>query len=532
MVATLLRIRFRVLINTLAASPWQIVGFILGTLGALGTLALVNIGLFAVGFAGLEPSRLVVTIGGALLLLGWTLGPLFIAGVDTTLDPVKLAPFPITTGQMMRALTLAGLTGVPGLATVLGALGIFLAYFRWPAAAAAAVVCIPLGLITCVVASRLVAALSSGAGGNRRTRELIGGAAFLVIVLAGPITIGILNLVEAGISAGPDPLGRLNEVVSTLSWTPLAAAWAVPGDLAAGAILPALGKFAIAVATVVALWLLWRQSLVAAQTSPHQRSAASAKPGKLGWFGRMPTGPTGATSARAITYWLHDPRYLRQLLVVPIFPLLMLFYSGGDVTSPLFAFSGVLVAFILGVVPYADVSYDGTAFATVLATGIRGRQDRAGRTFAASAIGLPLILVIGIVATGLSGRWELLAPVLGASIGLLLTGYGVSAVSSAFIVVPVPAPGDSPFKRVPGTNALAGFLMLGIWLGIGVLGLPSLILAILAATTGQAVFGWLALVVGLALGAAIAVGGVLIGGRGFDRNAPALLARLRTFKNA
>ncbi|MBZ4487686.1 hypothetical protein LQ938_02545 [Microbacterium sp. cx-55] len=532
MVATLLRIRFRVLGNTLASSPWQLVGFILGTLGALGMLALVWAGLFAVGFAGLDASRLVVTIAGAVLLLGWTLGPLFIAGVDTTLDPAKLAPFPITTGQLMRALTLAGLTGVPGLATTVGALGIFLAYFRWPAAAAAAVLCVPLGLLTVVVASRLVAALTSGAGGNRRTRELIGGAAFLVILLAGPLTLGILNLVEAGVTAGPDPLGRISGFVATLSWTPLAAVWAVPGDLAAGALLPALGKLLIAIATLVALWLLWRLSLVTALTSPSHRSAATVKSGKLGWFGRMRTSPTGATWARAQTYWLHDPRYLRQLLVVPIFPLLMLFYSGGDVTSPLFAFSGVLVAFILGVVPYADVSYDGTAFATVLTTGIRGRQDRAGRILAASAIGVPLIIAIDLLATGLSGRWELLPPVLGASIGLLLTGYGVSAVTSAYIVVPVPAPGDSPFKRVPGTNALAGLTMLGIWLGIGVLGLPSLVPAILAAATGQALFGWVALVAGFGLGAVFAVGGVFLGGRSFDRNAPALLARLRAFKNA
>jgi ABC-2 type transport system permease protein len=190
-VATLLRIRFRVLGNTLSSSPWQLVGFVIGTLAAVGMLALAWAGLFLVGFAGLEITHLAVTIAGAVLLLGWTLGPLFVAGVDTTLDPAKLAPFPITTGQMMRALTLAGLTGVPGLATVVGALGIYLAYFRWPAAAAAAIICVPLGVLTCVVASRLVAALTSGAGGNRRTRELIGGAAFLLLLLAGPITVGI-----------------------------------------------------------------------------------------------------------------------------------------------------------------------------------------------------------------------------------------------------------------------------------------------------------------------------------------------------
>ena len=103
MVATLLKLRFRVLGNTLAANPWQLVGFILGGLWAVGLLIGVWIGLFAAGFAGLDVVAMVVTAGGGILVLGWALGPLFVAGVDTTLDPVKLAPFPLTTNKMMVA---------------------------------------------------------------------------------------------------------------------------------------------------------------------------------------------------------------------------------------------------------------------------------------------------------------------------------------------------------------------------------------------------------------------------------------------
>ena len=121
MVATLLRLRFRVLGNQLTSSVWQLIGFILGMLWAAFALLLVWAGVIAVGFAGLDVLRLVVTGGGAVLLLGWTLGPVLIAGVDTTLDPDKLAPFPISTDRMMVALTAAGLTGIPGIATAAGA---------------------------------------------------------------------------------------------------------------------------------------------------------------------------------------------------------------------------------------------------------------------------------------------------------------------------------------------------------------------------------------------------------------------------
>ncbi len=532
MVATLLRIRFRVLGNTLASSPWQLVGFILGALGMAGMLLFAWTGLFFLGFTGPEVTGTVVTIAGALLLLGWAIGPVFVAGVDTTLDPAKLAPFPITTRQMMRALTAAGLTGVPGIATVAGTLGLLLVFIRWPAASAVALLCIPVGVLTCVVASRLVAALSSGMGGNRRTRELVGAVLFLVVLLAGPISIGIVELIEAGVSSSSDPLGRIQGVVGALSWTPLAAAWAVPGDVAVGAFLPAAAKFLIAVATLLVLWWLWRRALEAALTSPARARSARAKAGKLGWFGRMPTGPTGATWARAQTYWLHDGRYLRQLLVVPIFPALMIFYSGGSTSNPLLWFSGVMVAYILAAVSYVDVSYDGTAFAGVLATGIRGRADRAGRILAAGAIGVPLFLAVAVLTLAIAGEWRLLPAVTGAGLGLLLAGYGVCAISSALLVVPVAAPGSSPFARVPGSGAITTLAMLAVWVIVAVLGSPALVLAFLAAATGEALYGWLALVVGVLLGSAVLVAGTVIGGRIFDRNAPALLARLRTFKTS
>ncbi|MDQ1130590.1 hypothetical protein [Microbacterium sp. SORGH_AS_0888] len=531
MVATLLRLRFRVLGNQLAASPWQLVGFIFGMLWAAGALLTVWAGLFAAGFGGLDVLRAVVTAGGAVLLLGWTLGPVFIAGVDTTLDPDKLAPFPISTDRMMVALAAAGLTGVPGIATMAGAVAVIPAFWRWPVAMLVAVVCVPLGVITCVLASRLIASLMSGAGGNRRTREIIGGIAFLLVILVGPIFVGFSTLLRMGLS-GADPLGRIQDVIAAVAWTPLAAAWAVPGDAAAGDWLPAVGRLAIAVATPALLWWLWRRILVSSQGAPAQRTTRKAKAGKLGWFGRLPTGATGGSWARSQTYWLHDPRYLRQLLVVPIFPVLMLVYSGGDVTSPLFAFSAVLVAVVMGVVPYVDVSYDGTAFASVLSTGARGRDDRAGRMLAASVVGIPLLVVVAGVTSAISGQWSLLPAILGASIGMLLTGFGVCAVSSALIVVPVAAPGDSPFKRVPGTNALMGFMMLGIWVLIAVLGSPAVILAIIAAVSGTAAFGWAALITGIVLGPAFLIVGILVGGRLFDRHAPELLLRLRSMRNA
>ncbi|MFF7683744.1 hypothetical protein ACFZA2_13390 [Microbacterium sp. NPDC007973] len=528
MVATVLKIRFRVLGNTLMRSPMQLVGFILGVLGALWMLLLVGAGLFFVGTLDFDIARAAVTAAGALLTLGWVIGPVFAAGIDTTLDPAKLAPFPMTTRQMMLAITAGGLTGVPGIATTLGALATFLVWGRDPVSAIAAVVCVPLGVLICVVASRAVSALAAGVGGGRRTREIIGLVGFAVLIFASPLFIVLTNGVVAVSGQGT----QLQSIVTAVSWTPIGAVWAVPGDLAAGSWLPALGKFAIALATLALLWWLWRRSLSASVVAPPARSAARRSAGSLGWFGVMPSTPAGATWARALTSWTRDFRYLRQLLLLPFAPVLVLIYAGGDITGPFFVLSGVLVGFFAGTIVYADVSYDGTAFATVMQTGIRGRADRLGRMLGAASVGIPLTLLADAVILAIANRWDLLPAVVGASVGVALVGYGVSAVTSALLVIPTPAPGDSPFKRVPGTTFTMTLLFFLCWIVAAVIALPAVIPAGIAAFGGSTLAGWLALGIGPVWGVAVFVVGVVVGGRTFDASAPRLLAQLRQYQGA
>ncbi|MDT0118391.1 hypothetical protein Q9R20_15505 [Microbacterium sp. PRF11] len=514
--------------NTLARSPMQMVGFIFGVIGALWMLLLVGVGLFFVGTLDLDIARWVITAAGAVLTLGWVVGPIFAAGLDTTLDPAKLAPFPLTTRQMMLAITAGGLTGVPGITTAVGSLAVFLVWARYPVAAVAALVCVPLGVLTCVVASRAVAALAGGIGGGRRTREIIGLVGFALLIFASPLFIAITNGLASASAQGLP----LQAVVSGLSWTPVAAVWAVPGDLAAGAWITGLLKLVIAGVTLAVLWVLWQRSLSASVVGPPARSAARRRSGSLGWFGVMPSTPVGATWARSLTSWTRDFRYLRQLLLIPFTPVLVLMYSQGDLDGPFFAASGLLVGFFAGILAYTDVSYDGTAFATVLQTGIRGRADRLGRMLGAATVSVPLLLLADVVTLAVAGRWELLPAVVGGSLGLTLVGLGVSAVSSALLVVPTPAPGDSPFKRVPGSTFSMFLAFFLCWMLVAVLALPAVIPAVIAVFAGATGAGWVALAIGLVWGAVVFAGGVLIGGARFDASAPRLLAQLRTFQGA
>lgn len=521
MVATVLRIRYRILGNMLARSVWQLVGFVMGALWGLVAVVLAAFALVVIGASGLDAVRGVVTVGGSLLVIGWAVAPLLAGGVDTTIDAEQLAPFPMTTRQVMLSLTLIGVAGVPGIATALAALSALAAWGRWPVALLAALVCIPLGVLSCVLASRAVASFSNR--GGRRLANAIGLVAFAVLVLAGPIVTGLLGLVGG---AGDGFGERITGVVATLSWTPVGAIWAVPGALAAGEVAGGLGRLAVGIATLAALWLLWRRNVIAASVSPARRVAVG-RGGRLGWFGLAPSGGTGATWARALQYWLGDPRYLRNLVIVALIPALMAFALRDAVASPWFAFAGALPALLLGLVPYADVSFDGTAFATVLATGIRGRADRAGRLLAAASVGVPLVAAVAVICVAVSGSWTLLPAALGCSVAALLIGLGICAISSAQIVIPVPASGDNIFKRVPGQTFTAGLALMGFTLLAGAITLPALGLAIAAVVTGDALWSWLSLVVGLGFGVGAAALGVSVGGRWFDRTAPVLLARVR-----
>lgn len=524
MVATVLRLRWRVLGNTLARRPWQLVGFCFGMLWALWTLGMVVVGLVALTFVGDLPlSQAVAVVAGAALILGWVIGPVLIAGTDTTVDAGRLAPFPLTLRQLMLALAGTGLTGIPGIATTIAALATVILWVRWPAAAVAALPAIALAVATCVIASRLISTVSSGLGGNRRGRELVGTAVLVLLIMSGPIITGVLSLLDLG----TDALGRFAQIGGILGWTPIGAAWAVPGDVAAGQWLTALAKLLIAAATVVVLWLVWARALEATVTSPRHQAARAAKPGVLGLFGTMPTGGVGATWARSLTAWLRDPRYLRQLIFVPLFPALFAFTTGVDGWP--FQMSAVLVAFILAMAGYADISYDGTAFASVLSAGVRGSADRWGRVLGAACVGVPSVVAVAVATAALGDSWAQLPAVLGAALGLLLVGYGVSAVSSALVVVPVAAAGDSPFKSVPGQTFLNGLLVFLVWGVCTVLAAPALVVAIVSLTTVNRPLGGIALAVGALWGIAVIVAGVLLGGRTLDRTGPDLLARIKAF---
>lgn len=519
MVAHLLSLKWRLLLNGFKRSPWQLVGMALGLLYALGMLVLLVGGLIALRWADPEIAHTVVVLGGVATVLGWAIIPLVASAADMTLDPARFTTFAIPSRQLLTGLALAGFIGIPGLATLIAALGTVGTWWRSAPSVVGALLGAVLGALTCIVLSKVVTTATAGLSASRRFKDISSIIVFIPLVLLGPIMMGIVE----GVRNTSDYLPGL---ARTLSWTPLGAAWSLGGDLEAGEWAAAGLKVLIALATIGALLLCWHLLLRRALVTPTYSGGSARKGGKLGLFGTLPGTPTGAVMARALVYWMKDPRYAASLVIVPLFPVLFFFGSSQSGSYGLFMILGPLTAFTMAWSICADVSYDNTAFALHLAAGVRGIDDRLGRALACLVISLPVVLVFTVGPLILTGDWQWLPNLLGLSLGTLLTGLGLSSVISARYNIAVPLPGDSPFKKPPG-NVAQTLLVQGAGMAVlALLLIPELALVAVQAFSGGPEAGWINLAVGPLLGLALFVVGVRLGGKWLDARGPEMFAEL------
>lgn len=516
MVAHLVRLKLALLLNSLRRSKWQLVGVIIGGLYGLGLLALVVAGLVALGFGEPVLARTIIVLAGSAVILGWMIIPLVAGGVDMTLDPARFVTFSIPMPALLTGLTLGGIIGIPGIITLIAALGMMGTWWRYPVALLAALVCAVLAVFTCVVLSRLVTAATTSLAASRRFKDVSGIVAFIPLILLGPI----IATVSTGLTNASEFLPSLAE---TMSWTPLGAVWAVPADIALGSYGAAAVKFLIALATLAVLAWLWKLSLTRALVSPAHSAVSSKRAGNLGFLGKFPATPTGAVTARALTYWLRDPRYGASLVVLPLIPVFLYFVGGQGGNLTMLNYLGPIAAFLLAWPISADVSYDNTAFWLHVSAGVSGIADRTGRVLACAIFAVPVTLIFTVVPIWISDSWALLPGMLGLSLGVLLSGFGLSSVVSARYTYSVPAPGESPFKTPPGAGVRTLVVQVAGWSMLTLLIVPELVLAIISFATDQVLFGWLALATGLILGSILLLLGLRMGGKWYDTRTPELL---------
>jgi ABC-2 type transport system permease protein len=516
-VAQFLRLKLQLLSNSFRRSVWQLVGLVIGLVYGLGIALVVVSSLIGLRLAPVDVASSGVIAFGSILVLGFILVPLAF-GVDDAMDPRKFSLYGISSSRLASALGVSALISVPSLVVALIALAQIVTWTRGPAVLFA-LIGAPIILATCVLCARVMTSVAAFLLSTRRSRDATGILGIVLLLVLAPLFVLLLN-----INWQRDGISVLNSVATFLSWTPLGAVWAAPADAAAGEVGAAFAKEAIAIVFAILLWVAWRY-LVQTMLVTQQRIAQAKRYHGLGFFRIVRAKPASVIAARSLTYWVRDARYHVSLLIIPLVPLIMIIplMVAGVPTNVLALLPVPVMALFLGWSIHNDVAYDNTAIWLHVASGVRGRADRLGRTIPPLLVGIPVLIIASFICAPLFGDESILPALIGVGLGILFSGLGLSSIMSARFPYPAVRPGDSPFAQPQASGSAASIIQSLSFVATFLLASPTLYLAFRALVSGGH-WAWDALLVGVVLGAILLGLGILWGGYIFNRRSPELLA--------
>ncbi len=567
MVATLVKLKWRLTLNALSKNVWAIIGTVLGALYGLGALGLVLAGAVGLGLSS-DPQVIALVLGslGALLVAGWAVVPLLVTGVDSTLDPRAMAAWTAPSRGLALGLLAAGALGIPGCITAVICL---IPVLTWLVAgqilaALLALLCAPAALATCVILSRIVVT-AAGISSSRRGRETTAIIAFLAVLTVTQLPNLISRLI------GDDLAGFVEHIRAAariLGLTPFGWAFAAPGLVANGSALAALALTIGAWIVPLALLPLWQRVVGGVMTSPgaaRARTRAYAvrgastdpqhenQPDVLPWarrLGALLPGPAAAVATRCLRYWRTDPRYLVQFLSIVLMPVILVLVPALNFSRYTFVVNGqrveaslaighapVLLLFMapalamfMGWAIHDDLGLDSTALWSHISAGVSGAHDRLGRVVGAALWQVPLLLAVDLLMVLWTGQWAALPAVTGACLALHGCALAWSCLTSVLLPYETLAPGDSPMRsRTSGTAFLAAVIQMVAMLLLPGVCSPVLGVAIYGVARGSLLWEWVALVLGGVWCSLALWGGIVIGGRLLDRRGPQVLATIRTW---
>lgn len=520
MVAQFLRLRVSAFGSAFRRGGWHVFGLVVALLYVIAATIVVCAVLASARTASDEQLvRDIVVIAGAVAAVCFVVVPLF-GRHDGTLDPRSFAALGVDRRRVVIGLGAASFVSVPALVLAVCAAFTVVTWSRHPGADVLAVIGALIAVLTWVLAARLMSSFAAFALATRRAREFSATIAVLIVVMLSPVAFFLATL-----DWGSRGLQVVHAIADGVGWTPFGAAWSIGGDAATGSWGMAVAKIFVSLAVLGLIAVGWWALASHMMVTPERQTATRAYVG-LGWFGRMPAGPAGAIAARSLTYWGRDSRYWVQLVLVPLFPVIMvaaLFVSGAVQLRELALVPLPVICLFIGWVAHNDVAYDADAVWLHIASGTRGVADRVGRLAPVVLIAIPVIAVGSVLTVLAYGSWDVLPAVTGVSVCLVLTGLGLSSVTSALTPYAAPRPGDSAFAHPQHTGGAAAFAQfVSLLLTALFAGVP---IALMVLGVVQSPSWFLpALWSGLAIGFFVLVVGVWLGAVAFNRRGPEIMA--------
>ncbi|MGH3300678.1 MAG: hypothetical protein ACRDOK_03160 [Streptosporangiaceae bacterium] len=302
MARVLVQLKLRLLLNALRSSTAAEASFITSTFFAL----VVAVGGFTVLalFRGSSASVDLTTVIFTFFAFGWLTLPIFAFGLDGTLDPATLAPYPLRARPLAVGLLAASATGAWPVANVLGLLGVTVGLARGALGVLVAVVAVVLQVLFCVTLARLVTTSMARLLRSRRGKDL---AALLIIPIFALIEL-LGQVIPRAAAAGGITAASFRGFDVWMRWLPPGLAAHAMKDASDGRPGVAVARLALLAAVVVVLGWLWIRSLSRAMVTADTSTQSSRVHGGVLPLARY--GLRGAVAARSWIYQRRDPTTL------------------------------------------------------------------------------------------------------------------------------------------------------------------------------------------------------------------------------
>ena len=535
--ATIVRLRWSLMLDVMRKSVWQTVGYVFALLGALSIVAAAATAGKTLGgdpaMAGPGSSlwdmmNVAMVLGGSLLVVMVVLVQIMWLGEGTAISPGKFVLYGIKDGTLTFSLFIAGLCGIPTLTGILS-LMLFAQSYRGAGTGAVimGVVAAPLAIITIMWISKVAVALLTTLANTRRGRSVMSIVVILLFVMACQMFSFLRN------SQNPDSFNikPLLGSSSVLAFTPLGAAFQLPFDVAAGNWVAMGVRLAVLVATWVVCYLCCVWCLKRERLSAENHTVGKTK--GIGAFASVRDSASGAISARLVTYMRRDPRLI-PLSIIPL--LFVVFFAVRSHDDSVMVWQALIWAGLLIFIAEGNgLAYDGNGFAMEVLSGVRGIDNRLGRVRVQTTLLVLYVALLAVIVFVVTGDWRTSGGVttgltfVALSIGLGLCNLGLAEVISSVLIYPVPSmerPMSSPQGHGMAQTLFPFLQMLG---GI-VLMLPTGIVALaLALSGGRASMYWVLMPVSLANGVIALVVGVRLGGKLLETRMLKVLSTLESF---
>ncbi len=507
------RLKLRLVAGNLGGSTERLLGFVFTAIaaflfGALGFLLTATLRL-----APADVALEVATVVFAVFLAGWAVVPLLAFGLDDTLDPSRLALFPLGTGRLATGMFAASVTGVWPLASLAVMAGAVVGLATGIGGVILGLVAVLLHFALCVVLSRLVTTSLSGILRTRRGRDVLA-VSVIFFILAAQLPNLLLN---GGLSA--DPRAVLHDVASVLSWTPSGVA---ARSIADGG-LPAVAGSALLAVLVAGVGWLWIAALRRALVSSDASTQGASVRNSQGLLVRiLPDGPLAAVAGKELKYARRDPRgrvgWFAAVAVTGIMAFSMYGESDGAAGSFLAILPACIGALMISIQGCNAFGIDGRSLwtnAVAYGTDRDWRTDIAGRHLAVATIAVPLLILLATVAALLAGDVVWAVPAVLTAWGVLGAGLGVGALTSVLMPYTVPERLNAFTGAAPGQGGIAFAGSFAALIGTGLLALPIVLPVLLGLT-------WVS-VLAVPYGLLVSYGGRRAAGRIAFSRYPALL---------